>query len=54
MSHIRIMNAYGQTVYNAKMDSDQVRIDLSGMAKGVYMMHIEVNGGQTVKKIVVE
>ena len=54
LSHIRIMNAYGQTVYNAKMDSDQVRIDLSDMAKGVYMMHIETNGGQTVRKIVVE
>ena len=54
LNHIRIMNAYGQTVYNAKMDSDQVRIDLSDMAKGVYMIHIEANGGQMVRKIVVE
>ena len=54
LNHIRIMNAYGQTVYNAKIDSDQVHIDLSDMAKGVYMIHIEANGGQTVRKIVVE
>ena len=54
MSHIRIVNAYGQTVYNAKAEGEQVRIDLSGMAKGIYMMHIEANGGQTVKRIVVE
>ena len=54
MSRIRIVNAYGQTVYNAKVEDDQVRIDLSGMAKGIYMMHIEANGGQAVRKIVVE
>ena len=54
LSHIRIVNAYGQTVYNAKVDGDQVRIDLSQMGKGIYMMHIEANGGQAVRKIVVE
>jgi len=54
LSHIRIVNAYGQTVYNAKVEGDQVRIDLSGFAKGIYMMHIKANGGQTVRKIVVE
>ena len=54
MSHIRIVNAYGQTVYNAKVEGEQVRIDLSDMAKGIYMMHIEANGGHAVRKIVVE
>ena len=54
LSHVRIVNAYGQTVYNAKVEGDQVRIDLSSMAKGIYMMHIEANGGQAVRKIVVE
>ena len=54
MSCIRIMNAYGQTVYNAKVEGEQVRIDLTGLAKGIYMMHIEADGGQAVRKIVVE
>ncbi|MBR6929254.1 MAG: T9SS type A sorting domain-containing protein [Bacteroidales bacterium] len=54
LSHIRIVNAYGQTVYNAKVEGEQVRIDLSQMGKGIYMMHIEANGGQTVRKIMVE
>ena len=54
LSHIRIVNAYGQTVYNAKVEGEQVRIDLSQMAKGIYMMHIEANGGHAVRKIVVE
>jgi hypothetical protein len=54
LSHIRIVNAYGQTVYNADLEGQQVRIDLSQMAKGIYMMHIEAEGGQAVRKIVVE
>ena len=54
LSHIRIVNTYGQTVYNANHEGDQAIIDLSKMAKGIYMMHIEANGGQVVKKIVVE
>ena len=54
LSHVRIVNAYGQTVYNAKVEGEQVRIDLSHMAKGIYMMHIEANDGQAVRKIVVE
>ena len=54
LSHVRIVNAYGQMVYNAKVEGEQVRIDLSNMAKGIYMMHIEAQGGQAVRKIVVE
>jgi hypothetical protein len=54
INHIRIVNAYGQTVYNAKVEGEQVRIDLSNVAKGIYMMHIEAESGQTVRKIVVE
>ena len=54
LSHIRIVNAYGQTVYNADVEGQQARIDLSQIAKGIYMMHIEAEGGQAVRKIVVE
>jgi hypothetical protein len=54
ISHIRIVNTYGQTVYNTELEGDQAIIDLSQMAKGIYMMYIEANGGQAVRKIVVE
>ena len=54
LSHIRIVNTFGQTVYNADHEGNQAVIDLSQMAKGIYMMHIEANGGQMVRKIVVE
>ncbi len=54
LSHVRIVNAYGQTVYKADLKGDQARIDLSQMGKGIYMMHIEASGGHAVRKIVVE
>ena len=54
LNHIRIVNTFGQTVYNADHEGNQAVIDLSQMAKGIYMMHIEANGGQMVRKIVVE
>ena len=54
INHVRIVNAFGQTVYSSKIEGEQVHIDLSNMAKGIYMMHIEANDGQAVRKIVVE
>ena len=54
LNHVRIVNTYGQTVYNADHEGGQAIIDLSQMAKGIYMMHIEANGIQVVRKIVVE
>ena len=54
MSHIRVVNVYGQIIYETEVNDNQVHIDLSGMAKGIYLMHIEANGSQTVRKIVVE
>ena len=54
INHIRIVNIQGQTVYNAKAEGEQVRIDLSNLAKGIYMMHIDTENGQVVKQIVVE
>lgn len=54
LQSVRIVNAFGQTVYNAKVEGDQVRIDLSNMAKGVYVMHIGTENGNAVRQIVVE
>ena len=54
LNHVRIVNAYGQTVYSADLEGEQAHIDLSQMAKGIYMMHIEAKSGQVMRKIVVE
>ena len=54
MNEIRIVNTFGQMVYNAKVNDELVRIDLSQMAAGVYVMHIGTNNGVVVKQIVVK
>ena len=54
INHIRIVNIYGQTVYDAKEEGEQVRLDLSDFTKGIYLMHINTENGQVVKQIVVE
>ena len=54
INHIRIFNLYGQTVYDANAESNQVRIDLSNLANGIYTMQIDTENGQVVKQIVVE
>jgi len=54
INHIRIVNIYGQTVYSAKAEGEQIRLDLTNFAKGIYMMHIDTENGQVVKQIVVE
>ena len=54
LNHVRIIKVDGQTVYNADVEKEQVRIDLSNMAKGLYMIHIDAASGQIVKKVVVK
>lgn len=54
LSHIQIVNLQGQTVYSTNVVDGQIHIDLSQMAKGIYLMHIEAKGRQVVRKIVVE
>ena len=54
LNHVRVVNANGQTVYDAKVEGETVRIDLTHLTKGIYMMHIEAEGGQAVRKIVVK
>lgn len=54
VKHIRIVNPSGQLVYDTNVEDYQVKIDLSGMAKGIYLMQIKVNGLQTTRKIIVQ
>ena len=53
LTEVRIVNAFGQMVYYSKVEGEQVRIDLSQMANGVYVMHIGTENGVVVKQIVV-
>ena len=54
LSHIRVVNVFGQVVYDTNVIDEQVSINLSDMAKGIYMLYIEANNGWFVKKVVME
>ena len=54
LSYIRVANVYGQVVYDSNVVDERVQIDFSNMARGVYLMEIEVKQGRVIKKIVVE
>lgn len=53
--NIRIVDVLGQVIFvqaEYNVDYKQFEIDLSGFAAGTYLVSIEVNGEQTVKKLV--
>ena len=54
LGHVRIVDVYGQVVHNSSVAGEQTHIDLSGVAKGVYLMHIEAKCGRIVRKVVIE
>ncbi len=54
LNHVRIVNAFGQTVYNADIENNQVRVDISDFAKGIYVIHIGSTNGNATRKIMVE
>lgn len=53
MNHIRVMNVLGQVVYDTNVVDEQVSLNLSSMAKGIYMLQIKSLGRHNYKKIVV-
>jgi hypothetical protein len=55
-NQLKIMNAAGQIIYNAELSRAGFRADLSGVAKGLYLLQIsDANGRVTgLKKLIVE
>lgn len=53
-----VMNAVGQVVKSVKVQGNAgenaVRIDLSGIASGIYMVNVKAGDSQTTKKLIVE
>ena len=53
-----VMNAVGQVVKTTKVQGtvgeNAVRIDLSGIASGIYMVNVKAGESQTTKKLIVE
>ncbi len=53
MTHIRIVNALGQVVYDRDMAADETRVSMRGFASGVYVVHITTTNGSFANRIVV-
>ena len=39
--------------YNVSLDSNKFEMDLSGCAKGIYLLHVRMNGSNLSKKLVI-
>lgn len=53
MTHIRIVNALGQIVYDTDIKADETRIPMQRFASGVYVIHIATDNGAFVRRVVV-
>lgn len=54
MNRVTVLNALGQTVYDAPTDGNQMVIDLSQYGTGMYLIRISTERGVSVKRISVE
>ena len=51
--HLTITDMMGRTVYGINLMNDQNRVNLNGMAQGIYIMQISNGNGTMIQKIVV-
>ena len=51
MSHLTVLNALGQVVYDAPVDADEVSLDLAQFGAGMYMVRINTTTETLVKRI---
>ena len=51
MNHVTVMNALGQTVYDAPTDADQTVLNLSQYGTGMYLIRISSEKGVSVKRV---
>lgn len=53
MTHIRIVNALGQIVYDNELKADETRIPMGNFGSGVYVIHITTANGTFTQRVVV-
>lgn len=49
---VEVVNAYGQIVYSLETKDDALRIDLSDMTAGTYLLRVVADGGVSTRKLV--
>lgn len=53
MSHVIVMNALGQTLYDAPTDANQMVLNLSQYGTGMYLIRISTEKGISVRRVAV-
>lgn len=53
ISSISVFNLVGQKIYDAKVNTDQVSLDMSVFGQGLYLVRINANGVETTKRVAV-
>ena len=51
MSHITVMNALGQMVYDANAAGNMTSLDMSPYQAGIYMVRVTTESGESMKRI---
>ena len=54
MNHITVLNTLGQMVYDANVDGDIQKLDMSQYEAGVYMVRVATENGTSVQRVVVK
>lgn len=55
IAHITLADVTGKTVYTETVDTSRKSFDVQGFAKGVYLLQIRLNNGQTVmQKVIID
>jgi len=54
--HIIVYNMFGEEVYTLQcaIGNSQFTLDLSNLPQGIYTLHVELNNGTIVKKLIIE
>lgn len=50
MKQITVINALGQVVYNASVESDEVSIDMSQLSAGMYILRVDTENGVSTRQ----
>ena len=51
MSHIIVLNALGQVVYDTNVDGNMTTLDMNQYQAGIYMVRVTTENGECVKRI---
>jgi hypothetical protein len=54
INQVAIFNLFGQSIFTKKYDSENITIDVSSYAKGVYILKISSENSSIIKKIIKE